>query len=248
MRSCRDARSVVEAVAAHELRTRLALDRVLLEVALADAGANAQSLRSTCETLLASNQAHERLLAALLTLACSDRGLKRREPIDLATLTAQVVLTPRPEIEHQSLRLVTTLAPSPTTGDAALLERLIANLIDNATHYNHPGGSVEIHTATEAGQSWLSVTNTGPLLRPDDVERLFEPFQRGERDSANGADAHHGLGLSIVRAIATAHDAAVSAQARPAGGLAVRISFPGDRKARFGSGQLGALGPGGPDA
>jgi hypothetical protein len=67
-----------EAVAAHELRTRLTLDRVLLEVALADAGASAQSLRSTCETLLASNQVHERLLAALLTLAYSERGLKRR--------------------------------------------------------------------------------------------------------------------------------------------------------------------------
>jgi signal transduction histidine kinase len=144
--------------------------------------------------------------------------------------------------------LATTLAPSPTTGDPALLERLIANLIDNATHYNHAGGSVEIHTATEAGQSLLSVTNTGPLLRPDDVERLFEPFQRGERGHTTGADGHHGLGLSIVRAIARAHDAAVSARARPAGGLAVRVSFQVDRSARFRSEQLGALGLGAPDA
>ena len=144
----------------------------------------------------------------------------------MAMLTAHVVLTSRPDIERRSLRCVTRLAPSPTTGDPALLERLIANLIDNATHYNHPGGSVEIRTAAEAGQSLRRVTNTGPRLRPHDVERFFEPFQRGERGRTNGADVHHRLGLSIVRAIATAHDAVVAARARPEGGLAVSVSFP----------------------
>jgi signal transduction histidine kinase len=203
VRACRDATCVVEAVAAHELRTRLTLDRVLLEVALADAGANAQSLRATCETLRASNQAHERLLAGLLTLACSERGLEHCEPIDLATLTAQAVLTPRPEIERRSLQLATALAPSPTTGDPALLERLIANLIDNATHYNHAGGSVEIHTATEAGQALLSVTNTGRCSAPTKSS-----------DSSNRSNAASGAG-PLQPMLTTDSASRSSARSRP---------------------------------
>jgi signal transduction histidine kinase len=69
------------------------------------------------------------------------------------------------------------------------------------------------------------VTNTGPLIPPADVERLFQPFQRLDRRRANYKDGH-GLGLSIVRAIATAHDATITARPVPDGGLCVRVSFP----------------------
>jgi signal transduction histidine kinase len=71
----------------------------------------------------------------------------------------------------------------------------------------------------------LSVTNTGPVVRPDETDRMFEPFQRLGGGRAAGADGHHGLGLSIVRAIAVAHDATIDAVPQPAGGLAVTVSF-----------------------
>jgi signal transduction histidine kinase len=213
------------ASASHELRTPLTLERTLLQVALADPDASAVTLRATCEELLASGRDQERLLEALLTLTSSERGLDHREPLDLATLVAAVLLAPRPEIEHQSLQIASTLHPAPISGDRALLERLIANLVDNAVGYNRPDGLVEIRTGSQGERALLTVTNTGPVVPAGELERLFEPFQRvgGRRTAA--ADGHHGLGLSIVRAIAAAHDASVAAEPQRDGGLAVTVSF-----------------------
>ena len=69
------------------------------------------------------------------------------------------------------------------------------------------------------------MTNTGPVIPPAEVDRLFQPFQRLDPRRANYKDGH-GLGLSIVRAIATAHDATITAHPLPEGGLSVSVSFP----------------------
>jgi signal transduction histidine kinase len=211
--------------AAHELRTPLTLERALLEETLTDRNATLTSFRSTSERLLAISEQQGRLLEALLTLASSERGLDRREPFDLSVLTDQVLRTWRPETDRLGLQVQARIAPAPTSGDPALVERLVANLLDNAVRYNLPGGRVEVATAANAERAVLSMANTGPVVPPAQVERLFEPFQRlGGRTTRN--DGHHGLGLSIVRAIAAAHHATLTASARPEGGLAVEVSFP----------------------
>ena len=110
-------------------------------------------------------------------------------------------------------------------GDPLLAERLVANLLTNAVRHNVAGGRVEVTTGVTGGMAVLTVTNTGPLIPPADVDRLFQPFQRLDRRRANYPDGH-GLGLSIVRAIATAHDATIAAHARPDGGLSVSVIFP----------------------
>jgi signal transduction histidine kinase len=220
-----DAQRRFVANAAHELRTPLTLERALLEETLTDPGATLPSFRSTSERLLAISEQQGRLLEALLTLASSERGLDRRQPLDLSVLTRQVLRTWRPETDRLGLQPQASLAPAPTAGDPALVERLVANLLDNAVRYNVGGGRVEVATATSAERAVLSMANTGPVIPPAQVERLFEPFQRlGDRTAHD--DGHHGLGLSIVRAIAAAHDATLTASARPEGGLAVEVSFP----------------------
>jgi signal transduction histidine kinase len=213
--------------AAHELRTPLTLEHALLEETLTDRGATITEFRATSERVLAISEQQERLLEALLTLATGERGLDRREPFDLAELVGQALLAPRPEIDRRGLRIAARTLPAPAAGDPALADRLIANLLDNAVRYNVPGGSVEIGTATEAGAAVLSVRNTGPVVPPDQVDGLFEPFQRLDGRTARG-DGGHGLGLSIVRAIATAHDAVLTAHAPPEGGLHVQVRFPSD--------------------
>jgi signal transduction histidine kinase len=212
--------------ASHELRTPLTLERTLLQVALADPNATVESLRATCEELLASGQDQERLLEGLLTLASSERGLERRELLDLSRIAEHVLSTARPEAERLSVHIEASLAPASTRGDRGLIERLVANLTDNAIRYNHPDGRIDIHTATDADRALLTVTNTGPAIASKDVDRLFEPFQRlGEDRTAD--DGGHGLGLSIARAIAAAHDAIITARPQPEGGLEVTVSFPG---------------------
>jgi signal transduction histidine kinase len=105
------------------------------------------------------------------------------------------------------------------------VSRLIANLLDNAVRYNDPGGRVVVRTATRNGRAWVSVSNTGPTVGPDQVTQMFEPFHRLNGRTQTG-DGHHGLGLSIVSAIASAHGAAISAEPEARGGLAVTVSFP----------------------
>jgi signal transduction histidine kinase len=212
--------------ASHELRTPLTVERTLLQVALADPNASAAQLRATCEELLASGREHERLLEALLALASSERGPERRGPLDVAEVADRALGRARPEIERRHMQLATSLGPAPGTGDAALIERLIANLIDNAVRHNDGRKEIEIRTAAEAAGSQLSVSNTGPEIPAEDVERLFEPFERLREGRAALPDGHYGLGLSIVRAIAAAHDAAVTARPLDGGGLAVTVRFP----------------------
>jgi signal transduction histidine kinase len=70
------------------------------------------------------------------------------------------------------------------------------------------------------------VTNTGTRIHEDQVPRLFEPFQRLAADRTSRQDGHHGLGLSIVQAIANAHDATIVARGRGEGGLEIEVNFP----------------------
>ena len=158
---------------------------------LADPDATAQDLRSACEQVLALGEHQERLIDALLALASSERGLERREPVDLAEVARQVVLDRRPEAERGGIQVDATLAAAPAAGDARLVESLVANLVDNALRHNVPSGRVEISTAMTAGRASISVRNTGAVIPPDEVERLFQPFQKlgPERISRAGGPA-----------------------------------------------------------
>ena len=226
-----DAQRRFVANASHELRTPLTLERTLLQVALADPNASTETLRATGQELLELQTEHERMLEALLTLASSERALECREAIDLPVLVEAALHRVAPAVAEKGLELETSLEePATIRGDHALVERLIANLIDNAVEHNVPHGRIEVRTAANGdGTAVLSISSTGPPIPPDQVERLFEPFQRLDRTRAN-QNGHHGLGLSIVRAIASAHNAQLKAQARPGGGLTVTVDFRAPRR------------------
>lgn len=210
--------------ASHELRTPLTFERSLLEVALADPDATTADLRNACQRVLTSNQQQGNLIEALLTLARSQRGLGRRTHLDLAVLTDALLDGAQANIVP-GLRIETDLNHAPITGDPPLVERLIANLVDNALRHNVADGSVTVWTGVHAGQSTLRVRNTGPVILPAQVDTLFQPFQRLEATRTNGQGGL-GIGLSIVAAIATAHDAELHALPLPHGGLDIRTSFP----------------------
>jgi signal transduction histidine kinase len=211
--------------ASHELRTPLTAGRALLQVAIADPEPSVQTLRATCEELVGLTDQQERLIAALLTLANSQRGLEHPEPLDLADITRNVLPARQHEADRHGIRLITTLAAAPATGDRNLAESLVANLVDNAIRHNLPGGQAEITTALSARGAVITVSNTGTVIPPGEVEELFQPFrQLGTQRIRHGKG--HGLGLAIVRAIADAHGAALTAHARPQGGLDIEIIFP----------------------
>jgi signal transduction histidine kinase len=212
--------------ASHELRSPLQLARTIGEVALGDPDATVDSLQESHRRVLAAGEQQERLIEALLTLARSERGIDRRDQFDLATLTEGVLETYRPEAALRGIYVRTTLRPAETAGLPRLAERLVANLIDNALRHNlQTGGRIDVTTTTRNGRAVLSVANSGNPVAQEETERLFQPFQRLGIERTDHSDGV-GLGLSIVQAIATAHDATVSARAQPDGGLDVEVGFP----------------------
>jgi signal transduction histidine kinase len=199
--------------ASHELRTPLARQRTIGQVALDDPDATVSSLREAHERVLAAGAQQERLIEAMLTLTRSHAGIDVRHAFDLSEVVEEVVGT---RVSPVPVR--TSLEPCPVSGHRALTERLVTNLVDNAVRHNVRDGWV----AVTCGAGVLTVTNTGPVVPDDDVEQLFQPFRRrGQARTGEGL----GLGLSIVRAVATAHGATVTAVPRPEGGLTVTVTF-----------------------
>ncbi len=210
--------------ASHELRTPITLERTLAEVALADPGASVESLRRVCERVVASTEQQERLLDALLTLARSEGGVAAGEPIDLAALADDALLAR--EVQLVGIRVERELEPAVVLGDQALLERLVANLVDNAIVHNSGDDRwITVATGGFDGAPGLRIANGGELVATDQVESLFEPFRRGAGDRVGTGEGGLGLGLSIVRAVTLAHGAQVQGRAVPDGGLEFELRF-----------------------
>jgi len=211
--------------ASHELRTPLAAERTVLQVALADPRASAESLRDACRQVPTLSAQQEHLIDALLTLASSQRGLRQREPVDLAPLTRGIIDARGKEAADRGLTIQASLEPARTSGDPSLAESLIANLVDNAIRHNVAGGQVVVATRTGATGASIQVSNTGPTVPSGEVARLFEPFQQLDGQRAR-LGTGHGLGLAIVAAIAAAHHATVTASPAAEGGLDITVRFP----------------------
>lgn len=209
--------------AAHELKTPIALNRTLVEVAMGRPDCPAQT-RQLGENLLAVNLRHERLIDALLTLARAEDAVTERRPVDVADLANIAVGTTEPLAARQQVQIVRELSPAPVVGDPILLEQLIRNLVDNAARYNEAGGWVRVQTVAKPRHAEVVVSNTGAVISAYEVPALFEPFRRltDRVGSARGS----GLGLSIVRAVAKAHGGDAVAVPRAGGGLVVRVILP----------------------
>jgi signal transduction histidine kinase len=239
-----DAQRRFAANASHELRTPLTRERTLLQVTRADPAATTGTWQDVSRELLASNAEQERLLEALFSLASSEAGPGEHEPLDLAPIASAALAAARPRISRLRLHVDADTEPAVLDGDPLLVRQLVTNLIDNAVRHNVPGGEVEVVTRASPAGAVLSVANSGPEIPADEVDRLFQPFQRfGPRPAR--PDGGHGLGLSIVRAIATAHAATVTARPRPGGGLAVEVAFRPPALSSPARPPVGAARPGG---
>ncbi len=206
--------------ASHELRTPLAIMRTEIDVALADPRADAEELRAMGEAVRETVDRTEALIEALLFLARSEAVARQAEAVDLAELAAGCITDLHRGADQAGIRITTSLAPALTSGDPALLERMLANLIQNAIAYNQPGGSMMIATWTEAGQAELLVRNDGAVIDPAEVRSLTEPFRRLSRTVGG-----FGLGLSIVASVVDVHGGMLELTAPGAGGLQVHVSL-----------------------
>ncbi len=205
--------------ASHELRTPLTVMRTAMDVVLAKPEPTRDELVSMATEVHQAVDHAERLIEVLLILARNEQARVLADPLDLAAVAEDA-------LEGRTANGITTtimLEESPVTGDGVLLERLVANLLDNAERYNVAGGTAAISTTTDNGASLVRVVNTGRVVPPDQVDRLFLPFARlDDRTRHDG----FGLGLALVSSIATVHSGTVHATAVSTGGLDITVRLP----------------------
>lgn len=198
--------------ASHELRSPLA--RMKMAVSMLDDAPPAQRERLKRE--IGTNVAEldslveEVLLASRLDAAPQ---MGQREPVDLLALAAE-----------EAARVEAAAAGEPVTvlGDERLLRRALRNLLENARRYGGDDISVSVHR--REGRAVVQVCDRGPGVPPEQRNRIFEPFYRlpGHAEQAGGV----GLGLSLVKQIATGHGGAVQCLPREGGGCCFEITLP----------------------
>jgi hypothetical protein len=212
--------------ASHELRTPLSMMRTSLDVATSKPGPLPPQLTALEGKLREGLDRADRLLGDFLVLARAQQGaLPDQANVSLSRIVATAVDQRGDAIRERGISLRQELQAVELTSSASLLAHMVGNLVDNAIRHNMPGGWVQIQTSSRAGRAELSVANSGPAVPPAEIDRLLRPFQRLGADRTGHREGH-GLGLSIVAAVAAAHHADLRVRARAEGGLDVVVCFP----------------------
>jgi signal transduction histidine kinase len=213
--------------ASHELRTPLAMMRTTLDVAIAKPGGVPARTRELDAELRVDLDHADRLLESFLALARAQNGrLDEHSQVALEPLITAALTARADQIAAKRLTVETHLVAVEVAGSATLLGRMIENVIENAVRHNQSGGSIELTLAPFSGQhARVIIDSSGPMLDQHAVAQLAQPFRRLGQDRT-GSHNGHGLGLSIVAAVAAAHDGRLDLHARTEGGLCVQITLP----------------------
>jgi signal transduction histidine kinase len=215
------------ASASHELRTPLTTMRASLDVAMAKPQPAPPQTLALAERLRTELDRVDSLLEGFLDLARAQHGvLEDGVPVSLDSLVSEALAARATDIAERGLALeVDTPGIVSARGNPTLLARLVDNLIDNAVIHNQLGGWIRLASEAGDGSVLLTVESSGTVLDPEHVARLTEPFKRLGADRT-GSETGSGLGLSIVAAIADAHDGCLELHPRPDGGLRVAVRLP----------------------
>lgn len=217
---------------AHDLRSPITRIRGLAEVTLTNARQTedyeqmAASTVEECDRLLD-------MINTMLTISRTESGITpiERLPVDLSAVISGACDLFQALAEDRGLNLTCESGDHITVaGDQAMLQRLVANLIDNAIKYTQPGGRIQVRlSAADSDGVRLQIADSGIGIAPQDQERIFQRFFRGDQSRSQGGA---GLGLSLAQAIARAHGGQITLKSIPGQGSTFRVDLP---KAGLGS-------------
>jgi hypothetical protein len=221
-----DAQRLFVANASHELRTPLAMMRTSLDVAIAKPDGVPAQTRALDANLREDLDRADQLLESFLTLAHAGQGsFTDLGSVSLDELVTAALNGRRERIGANRIAVHTFLEPVLLRGSETLLARMVENVVENAIRHNQPDGFIGVNCQLVETRALLVVESSGALLDQHGVEELRQPFRRGGADRTRPTNGF-GLGLSIVAAVAAAHEGELELQARDQGGLRVLISLP----------------------
>jgi two-component system sensor histidine kinase VanS len=211
--------------ASHELRTPLAATQAVLDVALAESGD--QRLTALAGKLRGLNSQSVRIVDTLLDLAYAENTDLDLDGVALPALVAQAVSDTEAEASAARIQVSANVPDCRVLAEPTLLMQLVRNLVQNGVQHNHPDGTVTVDaTPTAGGTVILRIQNTGPVIEPGTLQSLGEPFYRAQgRTRQSGGRTGHGLGLALVKAIATAHGTRLVLDAAETGGLVATVEL-----------------------
>jgi len=210
---------------AHELRTPLTSLRTTLEVVPADTETTLDDYRAMVAAQERALSRLERLVADLLILATSEQPFSRSE-VTLGSLVEEVFsdLKHAADARQVTLRL-TNEEEVVACGDEALLTRAISNLVENAIHYNHPGGEVVVTILRKDAWAVVTIADSGIGIAPEQQALIFDRFYRVDASRTRNRGGA-GLGLSIVAAIVQRHGGQVQVESTPGAGSIFTVLLP----------------------
>ncbi len=211
---------------AHDLRMPITRMRGVAETTLTR-DADRASYRDMAVTVIEESDRLVGQINTILELAEIDAGLKvmTMERVDLARIVNMAVELYQPAAEDRDISLTVRVGrqPFPVTGDRNSLQRLLANLLDNAVKFTPAGGEITVILRQENGCALLSVADNGPGIPPQDRERIFDRFYRGD---ASRSISGNGLGLALVRSIAQRHHGTVAVDSDGINGSCFLVRIP----------------------
>ncbi len=230
LRQADTARRDMVANISHDLRTPLtSLQGYLETVLMKGEGLSPDDRRHYVELALKHSQRLGQLTEELFELAKleSDQSPLRVESFSLAELVQDVAQKFRLEAENRRIALDTEIPrdAATVTGDIALIERVLENLIENALRYTPTGGRVRLSLIPGEGRVMAQISDSGPGIPSDELPHIFERFYRVEKARGDGLEGS-GLGLAIVQRILQLHDSPIEVESEPGVGTSFRFALP----------------------
>ncbi len=206
--------------ASHELRTPLTSLRTSAELLERGQEIDPEERDRLLAVIAAESQELGEMVTELVELATEQRTEEPFVPLALDELVERVVRQSR---DRSGREVTLDAAPSTVEGDAALLERVVRNLLDNADKFTPPGEPVEVTLAATEGWARLTVRDHGPGIPTEDRVRVFDRFYRS---AATRTLPGSGLGLAIVAQVVDAHRGRVTAGEADDGGAVLAVELP----------------------
>jgi signal transduction histidine kinase len=215
--------------ASHELRSPLTSVQGFAELLMLDKDSLTPRQRETVEIILDNCRHLVRLLNDLLDLARSDAGRLsiRPQPTEVAPLVEDVVRTMRAQTEAAGQSLTEQVEPGlpPIEVEADRIRQILVNLLTNAHEYTPEGASIRIAARAVAAEVEISVSDNGPGIPPDQLERIFERFTRGDAGLTQRVGGT-GLGLAISKSLVELHGGSIRAESAVGRGSTFHVRLP----------------------